>query len=84
MRTLLAVLGLLIAASAYDRAAAVEYPWCADLGNDIGATNCGFTTLEQCQRTVRGTGGSCVRNNFYRGESANPPARSKKPKRSDR
>lgn len=34
--------------------------WCAQL--NIGATNCGFDTFEQCMANVRGIGGSCYRN----------------------
>ncbi len=66
MRTYLVALGLLLAASAGDNASAIEYPWCADLGKDIGATNCGFTTLEQCRATVSGIGGFCIQNPSYR------------------
>ncbi len=65
MRTLLVALGMLMAASAANTAAAVEYPWCADLGKEIGATNCGFVTVEQCQATIFGVGGSCVPNPVY-------------------
>ena len=31
----------------------------------LGATNCGFLTLEQCRASVSGMGGFCVRNQFY-------------------
>lgn len=52
------------------------YPWCARYGDGMsGASNCGFLTLEQCQATVSGVGGSCEPNLFY-----NPrgPARQKR------
>ena len=41
-------------------AAAQNYRWCAyyDLGEG-GATNCGFSTHQQCLATVSGVGGSC-------------------------
>jgi hypothetical protein len=32
-----------------------------------GSSNCGFVTLQQCQATVSGIGGFCVRNQFYTG-----------------
>jgi hypothetical protein len=59
-------------------AAAVEYPWCAQLGavSDGGST-CGFATFEQCMETVRGVGSFCERNLFYTAV-AEPPA--KKPR----
>ena len=31
----------------------------------LGATNCGFLTIEQCRATVSGIGGFCVPNQFY-------------------
>jgi hypothetical protein len=46
--------------------AEVEYPWCAYYGRfGTQATNCGFTTLRQCQETVSGIGGYCGRNPRY-------------------
>ncbi|HZT25593.1 MAG TPA: DUF3551 domain-containing protein [Pseudolabrys sp.] len=42
------------------------YPWCAVYSGDAGgASNCGFTTIEQCRATVSGIGGSCEPNQFY-------------------
>ena len=44
----------------------IEYPWCAVYGGDMGgASNCGFSTIEQCRLTVSGIGGSCEPNQFY-------------------
>jgi hypothetical protein len=37
------------------------YPWCADLGLDLGI-NCGFATLEQCRAAISGIGGQCYAN----------------------
>jgi Protein of unknown function (DUF3551) len=51
-------------------AQAEEYPWCAQYtgGNSgIGASNCGFVTLEQCRETISGIGGICHRNPRYHG-----------------
>ncbi len=65
MRILLAAAALLLAASASDRAAAVEYPWCAYYGDSHGGINCGFTSLEQCRAAVSGNGGICQPNPSY-------------------
>ena len=47
--------------------AEVQYPWCAYYGHfGNQATNCGFTSLRQCQATVHGIGGYCDRNPRYR------------------
>jgi hypothetical protein len=75
MRTLLVALGLLMAVSVAGTASAIEYPWCANLGKDIGATNCGFTTLEQCRATISGNGGFCEPNSQYRTPYPSRPAR---------
>lgn len=59
-------------------AAERDRPWCAELGggDDFGAENCGFHTLEQCQAYVSGVGGYCRENPFYRGPEPEPaPAR---------
>ena len=54
-----------------DMARAEEpYPWCAVYGggqNGIGASNCGFDTIEQCRATVSGLGGFCAENPMYPG-----------------
>ena len=34
-------------------------------GIGLGASNCGFLTIEQCRATVSGIGGFCVINQFY-------------------
>jgi hypothetical protein len=48
-----------------------EYPWCAHYGNsDSGATNCGFSTLEQCRAAISGVGGFCQTNPRYVPSSA--------------
>jgi Protein of unknown function (DUF3551) len=59
-----ALLGLL----AWSEAKADPYAWCAEYrGGRGGSSNCGFVTLQQCQWTVSGIGGFCVRNLFYTG-----------------
>jgi hypothetical protein len=61
------ILGIFAAALCIAQpAAAQNYPWCAyyDLGMG-GATNCGFSTYQQCTATVSGVGGSCGANPQY-------------------
>ena len=54
------------------------YPWCAVYGSDMGgASNCGFSTWQQCMATVSGIGGSCEPNQFY---NPRPAARQRKRK----
>ncbi len=68
MRILLALSAACIAAVAVGTPAeAQNYPWCAEYsgGNMGGATNCGFTTFQQCLDTVRGIGGFCNPNTQY-------------------
>ena len=51
---------------ANQEAQAREYPWCAHYGNsDSGATNCGFSTQEQCRAAISGVGGFCQTNPRY-------------------
>lgn len=82
MRMLLAALLGAAALAAATPAAAYEYPWCADYDVPGGATNCGFTTLDQCRATVFGVGGTCRRNLFYVGPAAPPPVGKKRRQRS--
>jgi hypothetical protein len=50
--------------------AEIEYPWCAYYGRyGTEATNCGFSTHQQCLATVSGIGGYCGRNPRYRGRA---------------
>ena len=50
--------------------AQTEWPWCALLiQEDSMASNCGFISLEQCERYLSGMGGYCERNPFYRAEA---------------
>jgi hypothetical protein len=78
MKTLLvgslAIVGVAAATIALPPPAqAQNYPWCAQYsGGKGGATNCGFTTFEQCMETVRGIGGFCEKNNWYHPEAAAP------------
>ena len=36
-------------------------PWCAIMDND-GTTQCNFYSQQQCQQTISGIGGECIRN----------------------
>src|SRR5262249_53474649 len=50
---------LLIAAAAFaprPASAAYNLPWCAQYADDSNILNCAFTSMEQCQETVRGIG----------------------------
>lgn len=59
----------------------IEYPWCAAYGGDMGgASNCGFTTWEQCMATVSGIGGFCEPNQFYNPRAQAEPKRKRKSK----
>ena len=39
-----------------------SYRWCALNGDRSGATSCYFETRAQCEATISGVGGSCIRN----------------------
>jgi hypothetical protein len=74
LATLAASLGLATAASAE-----IYYPWCARYGGDMGgASNCGFSTYEQCMATVSGVGGFCEKNLFYTDAVEHPAKRARK------
>lgn len=84
MRIVSVALLALGAAMIAQPAAAIEYPWCADYFEDTSGTNCGFSTLAQCQVTVHGVGGQCRENLFYQGPVAEPMARPRQKKRAPR
>ena len=55
--------------------AATNYPWCVQYAGGhkgIGATSCGFVSLEQCMETARGVGNTCVENPAYIGPGKQP------------
>ncbi len=85
MRTGLLIPSILVAAAAMStRAQAQNYPWCAQYsgGGMGGAMNCGFTTFQQCLDTVRGIGGFCERNDWYRPPVPGPVVRHRAPRHS--
>lgn len=51
---------------------AQDYPWCSNFADGAG-TNCGWATHEQCEITVRGSGGYCSMNERYKAPSAGGP-----------
>jgi hypothetical protein len=69
MRTLYFMLGIVIASAAISTCAESQtYPWCAlySGGGAGGATNCGFSTYQQCMEDVSGIGGFCQLNDWYK------------------
>jgi tetratricopeptide (TPR) repeat protein len=85
---ILALCSLIIAAplalDAYTTAYAAA--WCADY--QVGGSNCGFPTYEQCRASASGNGGFC-RKNASEGDSEKPAARKErateaKPKRKEK
>ena len=63
---LLAVLGLGVVGQTHLSAAQspYDYPWCALRGDRSGATSCYYTSYAQCRATLRGIGGTCIRNPY--------------------
>ena len=58
MKLSLFILGVFAALVSIEKpAAAQNYPWCAYYDVWQGATNCGFSTYQQCMATVSGVGG---------------------------
>lgn len=51
---------------------AYDYPWCALLGDRSGAQTCYFTSFGQCMASLRGIGGSCIRNPYQTRERPYP------------
>ena len=67
MRFVLFTLSIVAATTALNTPTkAQNYPWCAINSDGLsGATNCGFTTFEQCMETARGLGSLCQPNTQY-------------------
>lgn len=74
MKLLLIALGIVAVVGSVSRSEAQNYPWCAILNMGDEAKNCGFTTIEQCQASVSGIGGFCMRDPQYQ-----PPAAAMRP-----
>jgi len=60
MRTIMLTVAATAAVIAFSApASAQSYPWCAQYED---GTNCGFTSLSQCQQALSGNGGFCDQN----------------------
>jgi Protein of unknown function (DUF3551) len=83
-RAMLIVLTLssLAAIDAGPTVAEVYRPWCVQYsGSRSGATNCGFTSYQQCRMTATpGSGAYCVQNPWYLwyGASGQRPERTRR------
>jgi hypothetical protein len=77
---LVAAGAITVMASFTQPAAANEYPWCAQYNGEDGGggRNCGFVSWEQCMETVRGMGGDCERNLFYKDPTEHRAKRTRK------
>ena len=81
MRFILFLLGaiLLYAVASPPASMASGSAWCAHYGFDLGGTNCGFTSYEQCMASLTGNGGVCLRNSQYQPGGFEPaPRRSRR------
>jgi hypothetical protein len=70
MRRFIIALGALVALAGVGQlvtpaSAEIDYPYCRGVSGDGYEKRCDFTTLEQCQATASGLGGSCYLNPFY-------------------
>lgn len=66
MKTTLYLCGVLsVTALIGTPAHAQTYPWCAFYTGPFQATNCGFSTYQQCMATISGIGGYCQPNTMY-------------------
>lgn len=61
MRTFLFIMALLVTSGIGVHAEEVNYPWCK---KEYG-TNCGFSTLAQCQASIIGGTEVCFQNPSY-------------------
>jgi hypothetical protein len=65
----LLVAGLSSLAGSAQAQSVYSYPWCAVLADKSGATSCYFATYGQCQASLGGVGGTCIRSPYFRGGS---------------
>jgi hypothetical protein len=66
MRSIVLALAAVAAVSTFQAKPAAaqssaSYPWCSH-NPSIDVTSCGFNTFAQCQASVSGVGGYCIRN----------------------
>jgi hypothetical protein len=64
MRKILIIAATLVAAGVAGSSPGLarSYPWCAKTPINGGNPECNFSTYQQCQATISGVGGSCIRN----------------------
>ncbi|WP_398476640.1 DUF3551 domain-containing protein [Tardiphaga sp.] len=79
MRTFI-IASAIVLLSAASASAAPDYPWCQRTPVTDGTPDCSFTSLNQCQASVSGVGGDCVRNPWmaygsYQDERISKPRR---------
>ena len=75
MRSSLFILGIFTATLCVAQpAAAQNYPWCVYENFGGGATNCGFSTFQQCWAARTGNSDSCGANPQYQGVSGPAPS----------
>ena len=76
MRLSLFILGVFAAVVCFEKpAAAQNYRWCAYYDFAFGgATNCGFSTFQQCLAARTGNSDSCGPNPQYQGVSGPAPS----------
>jgi hypothetical protein len=83
-RSIIALGALVTAASIFHMttpaSAEIDYPVCRSLGGEGGYTmRCDYATIEQCQATASGIGGSCIMNPYYNSTAnASYPARTRR------
>ena len=76
MRTILSVSAVVIAmltAGALPASAQRYYPWCYVEASRDGATNCGFSTWDQCMANRHGNAGFCSINPWYAAYGSGEP-----------
>ena len=77
MRVSLFILGVFVAVVCIEKPAEAQtYPWCVYYNRGGGATNCGFSTFQQCLAAGAGNSDSCGPNPQYQGVSG--PASSRR------
>ena len=77
MRLVLLFVGAMLWATIANPSAgmAESYPWCANYSHDMGSTNCGFVSFEQCMAALSGNGGYCGQNAQYQPSVIQPAPR---------
>ena len=76
MRIFLFILGVFAAVVCFEKPdAAQNNAWCAYYNFVGGATNCGFSTYQQCLAALSGASDSCGANPQYQGVLRPAPSR---------